>query len=246
MQIYILTIPRTVHKKILKLMIKENDCKKWIIAREVGENGYQHYQIRLETSNKGFFLWVKKNIPSAHVEKGSTDNFDYERKEGDYWCSYDTSDIRKVRFGNLYPLQKRILRTVRNQSDREIDVWLDPHGAHGKTFLSIYLWERRQALVVPRSCGSADRIIQFVCSAYKNETYIIIDIPRSSKIRPDWYEAIEELKDGLVYDTRYSGRARNIRGVKIIIFTNTPLDTKRLSKDRWRLHGINEGESPLS
>lgn len=67
---------------------------------------------------------------------------------------------------------------------------------------------------------------------------VIVDIPRASKIRPELYEALEEIKDGLVSDPRYAGKTRNIRGAKLVVFTNTALDEKRLSKDRWRLHGV--------
>ena len=127
---------------------------------------------------------------------------------------------------------------MNTQNDRQIDVYLDPRGNHGKTWITQYLWERGLACVVPRACGSAEKISSFVCSSYKGEPYVIVDIPRASKIRPELYEALEELKDGLVYDHRYSGRTRNIRGARIIVFTNLPFDRKKLSHDRWRLHGV--------
>lgn len=113
-----------------------------------------------------------------------------------------------------------------------------PRGNHGKTWMTIHLWERGQALVVPRYATTAEKLSAFVCSAYKGEPYIIIDIPRATVPTTALYEAIEELKDGLVFDTRYSGRTRNVRGAKIIIFTNSALDPEKLSADRWRLHGI--------
>lgn len=245
MKTYMMTIPRTVHKRILKIMIEKNDCKKWIIAKETGKGGYEHYQIRVQTSNDNFFWWCKQHLHNAHIEE-CTDNWDYEVKEGSYWTSWDSNSIRSVRFGTPTRLQMSMLRTIKNQSDREIDVWLDKKGNHGKSWLSIHLYEKRRALVVPRSACSATELSAYICSAYKGEGIIIIDIPRSAKLHRDIYETMEEIKDGLVFDKRYSGHCRNIRGVKVIVFTNQPLDTKMLSHDRWRLHGIGADEESLS
>ena len=50
-------------------MIEKNDCKKWIIGKEEGKNGYKHWQVRLETSNDSFFEWMQNHIPTAHIEK---------------------------------------------------------------------------------------------------------------------------------------------------------------------------------
>lgn len=129
---------------------------------------------------------------------------------------------------------------MRSQNDRNIDVFLDPRGNNSKSWLTVHLWERGQCLVIPRSESSAAKISAYICSVWRGEKLIILDIPRASKPKPEWYEAIEEIKDGLVFDPRYNGKCRNIRGTKLIIFTNIELDRKRLSTDRWRLHGISQ------
>nr|DAL02127.1 MAG TPA: Rep protein [Smacoviridae sp.] len=244
MKIYMLTIPQTVHKRVLKIMIERNDCKRWIIGKETGQEGYKHWQMRLETSNDSFFDWCKKNVPYAHVEE-ATDTWEYERKEGKFWSSEDTSEIRSVRFGTPTQKQREIINTARKQSIREVDVWYDPSGNHGKTWLSIHLYELGKAMVVPRASTTAEKLSAYVCSAYRGEEFIILDIPRSRKISPELYEAIEEIKDGLVYDHRYSGRCRNIRGVHVIVFTNNKLDVSKLSHDRWRLHGFGKDTNAL-
>lgn len=177
-----------------------------------------------------------------HIEKAQTDDFTYERKEGKFWTSNDTKEILQCRFGKLRKNQRQVLERIKRQSVREIDVYLDTHGNRGKTFLTIHLWETGQALVVPRASTTAEKLSAFICSAYAGEPIIIIDIPRARKPTPELYECMEEVKDGLVFDHRYSGRARNIRGVKMLVFTNHKLDLKQLSDDRWVLHGMD----PLS
>lgn len=96
-------------------------------------------------------------------------------------------------------------------------------------------------MVVPRASTTAEKLSAFVCSAYNNEGLIIIDLPRARKPTKELYETIEEVKDGLVFDHRYNGKTRDVRGVKMIVFTNHKLDLNQLSRDRWRLHGVTEG-----
>lgn len=246
---YMITWPRKdTYKQFNQLMklIRQNDIHKWIIGIEQGANGYDHFQIRMATR------WTFEEMTNifhetAHIEECS-DTWEYERKSGLFFSSEDTPEIRRVRFGRPNQAQEHIIETARSQNDRQVDVWYDPKGNHGKTWLTVHLWERGEALVVPRSSTTPEKLSAFICSAYKGEEFIIIDIPRAGKIPPSLYEVIEEVKDGLVFDHRYSGKTRNIRGAKVIIFTNTKLDEKKLSYDRWRLHGMEKGGEgePLS
>lgn len=233
------TAPARVHKRQLKIMLEENDVKRYVVGRERGKGGYEHWQIRLQTSNRSFFDWMQANIPEAHCEQAN-DVWEYERKEGRFWCSEDTNEIRAVRFGQLTKAQKGIIQTLRSQNDRQVDVWYDPKGNHGKSWLSVHLYETGKALIVPRASTTSEKLSAFICSAWKGEQIIVIDIPRASKPTVALYETIEEIKDGLVFDHRYSGKTRNIRGTKIAVFTNHKLDLKQLSNDRWRLHSLSE------
>lgn len=246
----------TVPKKYVKegrtwlKYFQSMDCHKWIIALEHGTGGLVHWQLRYSVRNcdtkdsrQNYFDSFKRIFPEGHME--FTENWcDYERKEGWFVCSDDNDAILKVRFGPMYPNQRRLLDDVDTQNDRQVDVYLDKQGCHGKSWMSIHLYERGKALVVPRYCTTARAIHGYICSSYAGQPYIIIDIPRAGKPNRDIYEAIEEIKDGLVFDERYSGKCRNVRGCKVIVFTNTALDKKALSKDRWRLHGI-KGEPLL-
>lgn len=214
---------------------KSQDSHYWIVALEHGASGYTHFQVRGDSRYS--FADLKRIFPKAHIEE-TKNRCEYERKEGCFICSDDTRDVLRVRFGKLSRTQQEILDTVETQSIREIDCWLDPRGNHGKSWLSIHLHEQGKALVVPRYCFTARGISQFICSSYTGQQYIIFDVPRAGKIPQDIYEALEAVKDGLVHDERYSGRCRDVRGAKLIVFTNRPLDTRKLSDDRWRLHGI--------
>nr|QXN75707.1 MAG: replication associated protein [Virus sp.] len=227
---------------------RSQDCHKWIIALEHGANGLIHWQLRwqqrqLDTKEQktGYFNAFKLKFPQAHIE--FTENWcDYERKEGWFVTSDDNPETIKIRFGVLNQIQKEILHTVENQGDRQIDCWYDPKGNHGKSWLTIHLFEKGKGF--PVFVSTANQTIADICSGYRGQQYIIIDIPRSKKIPADLYELLERAKDGLVHNSRYSDHIRNIRGAKIIVFTNKMLDKKRLSYDRWRLHGISGDALP--
>ncbi|UUF87239.1 rep protein [Human associated porprismacovirus 1] len=199
-QMYMLTIPRDkVSKRELRIMLDKNDCHKWIIGKEEGKNGYKHWQIRLDTSNKQFFEWCKIHIPTASIRKAEVPKWDYEAKEGQYWKSSDRVDNLIQRFGEFRPNQKRAIQALRATNDREVLVWYDEGGNVGKSWFTGALWERGQAYVTPATVSTVQAMVQFVASLYC---------------------AIESIKDGLVYDSRYQGRMVNIRGVKVIVMTN--------------------------
>lgn len=161
------------------------------------------------------------------------DEWKYERKEHQYTSSEDTTEILKIRYGKLKENQIKILNHVMKQGDRNVTICYDKIGGHGKTYLNLWLFEHGRALVVPRASTTGEKLSAYVCSTYDGEQIICIDIPRSRPITPELYEALEELKDGLVFDHRYSGKCRNIRGVKVLVTTNSRLETNKLSKDRW-------------
>lgn len=229
-----MTIPRSVSKRAIRIMLDKNDCKKWIVGKEVGKNGYEHWQVRLQTSNKSFFDWVKLHIGTAHVEKAQ-DQWIYERKEGCFWTSDDNTDVLRLRFGRPTKAQNAVIQAVRATNDREVVVWYDPKGNQGKSWLCGHLWETGKAHYVPPTLTSVKEMIQTVASLMMTERreIIVIDIPRSWKWSKELYTAIETIKDGLIMDCRYSARTINVRGIKVLIMTNTKPALDALSADRW-------------
>lgn len=228
-----------VHKRALHIMLDANDCHEYTIAREVGKNGYRHYQIRLQSSNPDFFDWCKCNIPTAHVEKAEVSDDRYERKGGDFWSSRDTVEIRKLRFGTPRAEQQDRIDLLRSQSDRMIDVWYDPSGNQGKSWLCGYLFEKGMAHYIPPYLENVKQIVQTTASLQMEQyrPILVIDVPRSLKWSESLYTALEAIKDGLIMDTRYSARTVNIRGTKLLVLTNTKIKLDQLSLDRWRING---------
>lgn len=233
MTIYMLTMPRTtVNKVLLKKFIQENDIHKWVIGYETGRSGYEHFQVRLQFG--GDFKRLKDWFGDAHIEEAS-DDWRYERKGGHFISSDDTLEIRTCRFGQLRSNQRRVLDILSRSGDRDVVVWYDRRGGVGKSFFTRYCYEKGLAYYVPPTVQDTKSLIQYVCAGYQGEKYIIIDIPRSARWSESLYIAIETIKDGLVFDTRYTARIRDIWGVKILVLCNTFPNVGALSTDRWRI-----------
>lgn len=235
----------TRYCKFLWDFIHRYDCHKWVICHEVGENGYKHTHVGFSLSDGALgpkervFEFFRVYTPMAHVEfiekeKRYNKYHEYCKKDGFFICSEDTPEIFAVRQGQMRDYQKAMVEMVSSQNVRQIDVWVDPKGNHGKSWLCNHLVERRKAFWCPPYMGSVKDLSQWIASGYNGEGMIIIDIPRSWKWTEDIYAGIEAIKDGLVFDTRYEHHVRNIRGVKLLILCNKAPNEKELSYDRWR------------
>lgn len=217
-------------------MIDELDIHKWVIGFEIGKDGYRHLQGRVRVSQGKLdgFEAIKKYLPLAHIEDCS-DTWEYERKSGHFLTSEDTAEIRAVRFGKLRWQQQLWMNNLNKQDSRGIDVIFDENGNHGKSWFVNWLYETGQGFYCPPTIDTVKGLIQWIASGYNGEGIIAIDIPRSWKWSDQLYVAIESIKDGLVYDTRYSSKLRNIRGVKVIVFCNEMPKVAKLSMDRWNI-----------
>lgn len=195
---------------------------------------------------KDFFRWVHGHYESIHIEEGSAGVYEtaYERKEGRFVCNRDKLEGLKCRYGLPNGIQKEFLRVLDTQSVREIDVWYDPTGCHGKSWFAVHMADTGKALYVPSSQSTPANLESFIVHNWAGEDFIIIDIPRAAKVPPDLYEVLERIKDGWLVSTKWQGKSANVRGTKLAVFTNTKLDTKKLSHDRWRLHGIGGTKEP--
>lgn len=234
MTIYMMTMPwNAASKKMLKFYIEENDIHDWTIGYEVGRDGYRHIHVRLNARSD--FEGLRNFFTGCHIEEATTDDDWYERKDGHFVSSKDTVDVRRCRFGRLRSNQQKILKLLERQNDRGILVWFDYTGGIGKSYFTRWLVERGRAYYVPPTVDNSKQIIQYVCAGYKGQPYIVIDIPRSAQWNKSLYTAIESIKDGLVYDTRYTAKIRDIWGCRILVLTNALPQLDRLSKDRWTI-----------
>lgn len=223
-----------------KRLIKDYDIHKWVCGIEK-KNGYWHLQIRIRMRDSPDpFEVLKYYFPDGHFEPCS-DKWNYEKKDGRYWCGDDTVENRKMRFGKPFGWQNMCLDWLKMGNDRTIKVIANEQGGIGKSWLTGHLWEKGKAHVV-QAQNTAKGLIQDCASEFIDNGWrpiVIIDIPRTWKWTDDIYVAIERIKDGIIKDTRYGSRTINIHGVIVLVMCNTAPDKRKLSSDRWDIWELN-------
>lgn len=219
-------------------------CDRYVFGHEVGkENGYRHIQGRVVFKVGKELATIKKQtcewLPSAHWCKTHVRNFDYCEKEGNYVRSWEGA-LRKYALITLRPWQEEALDLWENQNDRQILCITDYIGNRGKTFFSKYMEATHRADVCPVTDGEASNYIEY-CLNHPAKGYIF-DVPRCDTIKgkKNMWKAIEQIKNGLLYDRRYTSRKMWIDPPKIMVFANELPDRENLSADRWQLYGITD------
>lgn len=229
----------------IKQVLRNLDVKEAYIGTETGKGGFKHYQFCV---NCGGDLeeYASDNSLGWHIENCVSweKSVDYCRKDGNYVYlgkSREEQYYFWAKGRGLRPIWLSALSKLASQNDREIDIWIDSNGHHGKSFTN-YLLQRRGVAF----CVDGDsRLMENIAMNYDNEPLMIVDIPRAEKIDADLISTLEKLKDGIISTGKYQGSKKYIRGCKILVFTNhfIPKELyKKLTPDRWRTYSVEAWE----
>lgn len=232
-------------------------CKKWCFQKERGEKtGYEHFQGRVSLKVKARVTAARKLFPKCNVTVTSSCNRDnnfYVTKEDtriDGPWSDETTRVAsfvpvQVRGLTLYPWQQSIIDTKDVYDFRTIDVLIDPKGNNGKSTLTIYAEVFGHAESVHFMEKHKD-IMRAVCNCADTSLYLF-DIPRgvADCQLGEFFSALEDVKNGKIYDDRYKYRKRFINSPRIWVFMNREPPLSMLSRDRWRFWTINDETNEL-
>lgn len=209
-------------------------CERYAYGNEIGKDGYKHFQCRIVLSKPMemvalAMLLLQKGIPS-HLSPTQVRNFDYVQKEGNYYLSWEKV-LSKFARGTPTMWQLIAIGMWESQNDREILVISDEKGRHGKSWLRKYMVATHKASFIPPMEKAED--IMAVAIAKPSKGYVI-DMPRveNNKIVRGMWSAIEQIKDGYLYDKRYNWKEKWIDPPKIMVFTNIS-NKDLLTTDRW-------------
>lgn len=235
------TIPRErITLRMILKIFKALGTEKWIIGKEVGENGYKHWQIRYKlkecrTTESQINSW---NSYGGNVRRAEVDDWKYEAKSGHYICSWESS-LAFIKHGHLKGTQAYVKRVFESSGkaekgeaeSRKVIVWVNKTGRSGKTYLVKWMLANHKCVYIPPQMKTALSLIQWA-HGYPSDAYII-DLPRNTKNLEELYGAIESIKDGYTYDPRYSNKFRLSKSPRILVLTNNMPPKKLLSDDRW-------------
>lgn len=176
-------------------------------------------------------------------------SFQYVSKEDSRVEGPWTSDDKETSFSDipgqiefmtvLYPWQQRVLDICNQQLDRNrrdnrtIHSINDLVGNSGKSAFCTWMEYHKKAVRLPFNNNSKD-LLQ-AAMAKPSHAYLI-DIPRSVDKRKleEFFTAIEYIKDGYMYDSRYTFKERYQSSPCIFLFSNEKVGDRFLSRDRWQ------------
>lgn len=224
----------------LETMFKDR-CDKYIIGKEVGEQGTPHLQGYIECKNKIRPVETFK-IKEIHWEKRkgtSKEAATYCMKEKNYkhkgFDEYEEDDLDLPTIDDLYDWQLTILSIIKEKPDKRKIYWIwESQGNMGKTTFCKYLSYHHGA--VPLEGKKND--ILYCAAEFKSKIYVW-DLERSMEDYVS-YGAIEKIKNGYYMCAKYESKPVVRASPHIFIFANFSPDTKQLSEDRWVIINIGE------
>lgn len=218
-------------------MFESLGADRYVIGEEVGESGYQHYQCRVVfKTEKDWNHLINVFAGIGHVSPTQVRDFKYCEKEGKFYRSWEKV-LNKYADLKLLQWQGETVAELRDQNEREVTVIVDTEGNHGKSWLRKYLQVNNICQYIPQMDDAKDIMRIAMKKAGKGYCF---DLPRADSDRRnrEMWRAIEQIKDGYLYEDRYSFQEMWIDPPKILVFTNDMPPMETLSKDRWRIWEI--------
>lgn len=239
------------HEELITNLVRISS--RWIVGQEVGDSGTPHLQgyWEFKDDKRGRPSELKLSHNRTHFEraKGSdVQNWKYCSKEEKFkedgftrtWkIQNKILQIKVISEEEMYDWQKRLKNTVERDmitpNDRKIYWLYDTDGNKGKT--SMAKW-----LVLKKDFGYLNNAktsdICFYAKESPKEGYIF-DFCRSNEDHIN-YQAIEQLKNGILFSPKYESGTLLMDPPIIICFANYPPDKDKLSQDRWTIKKLSD------
>lgn len=231
---------RGLHPEELSQILK-GFCKEFYFQMEEGNGGYLHYQGCLSLIVKHRLSEVKNIMGFNYVHLEGVQNWiackRYCTKEDTRISGpWDHTSVWIHVITELYPWQQAVVDMikVKCEDDRKIFWLYDEIGGMGKTSFTKYCNVKIGASIVR---GGALKDIAF--SLPESPKIVIFDITRSQESRVN-YEALEAVKDGMIFSAKYESRMKVFNSPHVIVLANFPPDKEMLSADRWEIINLRE------
>lgn len=217
----------------------------WVFQLECGKEGTYHYQGQAYWKNAVSFHVVRQ-LGLGHIEpmKNCKASIKYCTKKDDTFVAGPWSKGIPINFTDtrkkmeLRPFQQTLWDLV--QTDRQITWVADKAGNMGKTTFAKHWAINNKKFIFVNGKGADIRsaIATMVWKGNAPEV-VIFGYPRSKEAYVS-YEAIEEVKDGLFFSTKYESGMVVFPSPKVIVLANFEPDYKQMTADRWDVREIND------
>lgn len=229
---------------------------KWIIGKEVGEEGTPHLQGYVEFKFQKSFSMLHAFNERIHWEKARGNrkhNLLYCCKENIFFSNFPLPRNERLMLGyadvSWKPWQTQIMELVSPTAEicpRTIYWCWEDTGNTGKSFLAKYLTLKYDAVL---ACNKKADLFHTIAEWLENHEededpkLIIVDIPRNDQEFIN-YGAIEQAKNGCFQSGKYKGRACLYNPPHVIVFANRLPDFDKMSKDRWVIIKVDHKQIP--
>lgn len=224
-------------------------CKKYVYQLEEGEEEKtRHFQGVIALKKKLRLAQVKELCPRAHFEhtrswQHSTAYCTKEegRIEGPWYYGVRKPVRDPMDQLELKEWQQGIIDQIGTEPcDRAINWLWEDVGGTGKTTFAKHLAikHKREMLYLTGKSGDMKyAICKFLEDDQNDLKFVILDYARSQEEYIS-YQGIEEIKNGIFFNSKYESNMVIYDKIHVIIFANFEPDYGKLSKDRWNVVNI--------
>lgn len=215
------------------------DTEKYVFQEEIGEEtGTPHLQGVVYFANARDFTSIRQLHLKCHWERCR------DISKAVAYCQKQETRYGKV-YAKGFKIKKelKIIKTLRpwqqsiidelntEPDDRKVHWFWEETGNVGKTAIVKYILTKYDNALV---CTGGDaNSIAYQILKYKDDPDIFIFAYPREKEEKVSFNAIEQVKDGLTFSSKYEGGFKLFNPPHVLIFANWPPDLSKLSKDRW-------------
>lgn len=240
---------------LIVLNEKYSECS-YVFQEEIGEQGTPHLQGLVCFKNATTLNALKKKLdPKIHWEvcRSVSKSIGYctkrETRSGKiYSKGFDINDDVEIKTENWYPWKIKMLDIIKNEieirNERAIHVVYDPIGDCGKSKFVKELFLSKQFRIFFCTGGKSSDLTNSIIELPYCPELCLLDFPRCTGDYVCW-NAVEQIKNGMVYCGKYKGGMKIFDSPVIVIFTNQLPDFEKMSLDRWRIWKIDENKELL-
>jgi len=219
----------------------------YLFGLEIGKSGTPHIQGWIHLKKKMRITEFKKFslLKHCHFEKQIAKDeqaIKYCMKDGKIHSNFDYSKYEPEEpleiIKDLYEWQKDIVEIISEKADKRTVYWFwEEVGGVGKSEFCKYLCHHHKATYIDEGKKSDLINIIFNLKNINSKSIICIDVPRNNTNNVS-YKAIEQIKNGMICNTKYETGSRIFNSPHIIIFSNYYPEKDKLSMDRWKIAKI--------
>lgn len=222
-------------------IVKHTKTAVWQL--EKGDSGNLHIQLTMSLKMKNRMTWLKRHFSKiAHLEKCEKvdASFKYCEKEesriGGPWYHPEPINSQAIEDEladvELYDWQKEILCVIKEKPHHRRIYWVyDKIGNKGKTSLVRHILLNYDAVLL-------DGNKRDMAYAWNGQPIILFNFSRSKENKIS-YDAIESLKDGVIFSSKYESKPKIYNRPHIVCFANWTPDMNKMSMDRWKIMALN-------